>query len=136
MTMNTDDYTKSLEAVMAQERELVCSVPLRAESYVYLFDLWCKANPEALREMEDIAVAINARGGRVSAKYLIERLRYEGKARLHAVPYRDQYGMARFYNIHNTLTPLIARWLVGRHPSMNVQLKKSMFDTVAFETGK
>lgn len=128
--MNVDDYTKSLESIMAQERELVCSVPLRAESYVYLFELWCKANPEALAEMEDIAVGINARGGRVSSKYLIERLRYEGKSEIHAVPYRDQYGFAHCYNINNTVTPLIARWLVERYPGMDVQLKHSMFDTV------
>lgn len=128
--MNTDDYTQPLEAVMAQEREYVYSVPLKAESYVCLFEEWCQANPEAVRELEEVALGISARGGRVSAKYLIERLRYEGNTPLHAVPYRDQYGMAHAYSINNTVTPLIARWLLERHPGMNVVLKRSMFDQV------
>lgn len=45
--MNTDDYTQTVEAVIAQERAFVVPVPLKAESYRVLFEEWRKANPKA-----------------------------------------------------------------------------------------
>ena len=126
--MNTDDYTQPIESVIAQERACVCPVPLKAESYRALFDAWCKANPKAIREMELTALAIHARGLRVSTKYLIERQRYEGACRLVPVPYVDQCGNAREYGINNNVTPLLARWLLDRHPDMRIETRKSIFD--------
>lgn len=126
--MNTDDYTQTVESVMAQERVGTFSVPLKAESYRALFDAWCDANPKAIREIEMTAVAIDARGFRVSTKYLIERLRYEGRSKLVAVPYVDQHGCEHRYSINNTVTALLGRWLLDRHPDMRIEQRKSMFD--------
>lgn len=69
-----------------------------------------------------------ARGSRVSTKYLIERMRYEGRSKLVAVPYVDQYGVEHDYCINNTITPLMARWLLSLHPEMRIVTHKSMFD--------
>ena len=126
--MNTDDYTQTVEAVMAQERAGVFPVPLKAASYVALFAAWVKANPKVMREIEMVALGIDARGLKVSTKYLIERQRYEGRNGIVAVPYVDQHGTEHAYSINNTVTPLLARWLLERHPEMRIELRKSMFD--------
>lgn len=126
--MNTDDYTQTVEAVMAQERAGVFPVPLKADGYRALFDAWRKANPKAVHEIEMTALAIDARGRRVSAKYLIERQRYEGRSKLVAVPYVDQYGNEHRYSMDNTVTGLLGRWLLDRHPDMRIEKRKSMFD--------
>lgn len=127
--MNTDDYTQPVEAVIAQERAFVFPVPLKAASYRALFEEWCRVNPQALREIELTALAIDQRGLRVSTKYLIERQRYEGRSKLVCVPYTDQYGATHNYNINNTITPLLARWLLKKHPDMRIETRKSLFDT-------
>ena len=67
-----EDYTQSLEKVMSDERKGVYSMPLKTEDRKYLFAEWCRLNPKALREIELTALAIDARGMRVSTKYLIE----------------------------------------------------------------
>lgn len=126
--MNTDDYTQTVEAVMAQERAGVFPVPLKAASYVALFAAWVKANPKVMREIEMVALGIDARGLKVSTKYLIERQRYEGRTGIVAVPYVDQHGAEHAYSINNTVTPLLARWLLERHPAMRIETRKSMFD--------
>lgn len=131
--MNVDDYTQPVEAVVAQERAAIYPVPLKARSYVELFTSWLQANKKAAREMECIALAINARGLKVSTKYLIERQRYEGRSRLVAVPYVDQYGTEHAYSINNTVTPLLARWLLAQHPEMRIEKRKSMFDDLEKE---
>ena len=131
--MNVDDYTQPVEAVVAQERAAIYPVPLKARSYVELFTAWLQANPKAAREMECIALAINARGLKVSTKYLIERQRYEGRSELVAVPYVDQYGTEHAYSINNTATPLLARWLLTQHPEMRIEKRKSMFDDLEKE---
>ena len=48
-----------------------------------------RENPKALREIELTALAIDARGLRVSTKYLIEKQRYEGTTKLVGVPFVD-----------------------------------------------
>lgn len=126
--MDTDDYTQTVESVMAQERAVEFPVPLKAESYRALFGAWVKANPKAIRELEMTALAIDARGLRVSTKYLIERLRYEGRSKLVAVPYVDQFGIEHRYCINNNVTALLGRWLIERHPDMRIEHRKSMFD--------
>lgn len=126
--MNTDDYTQPVEAVIAQERAFVFPVPLKAESYRRLFAEWCRVNPKATHEIELTALAIHRRGLKVSTKYLIERTRYESAYRLVAVPYVDQYGNPHHYSINNTVTPLLARWLLELHPELRIETRKSMFD--------
>lgn len=131
--INIDDYTQPLEAVIAQERATVCPVPLKVESYVALFAAWLDANPKAAHEIEAVALAINVRGLNVSTKYLIERQRYEGRTRLVPIPYVDQYGNTHHYSINNTITPLLARWLLELHPDLRIELRKSMFDDLEKE---
>lgn len=126
--MNTDDYTQPVEAVIAQERAFVFPVPLKAESYRELFKEWRRVNPKAAHEIELTALTIDRRGMTVSAKYLIERVRYESPYRLVPVPYVDQYGVAHHYSINNTVTPLLARWLLELHPDLRIETRKSMFD--------
>lgn len=126
--MNTDDYTQPVEAVIAQERDFVFPVPLKAASYRALFAEWCRVNPKAVHEIELTALAIDRRGMRVSTKYLIERQRYEGRSKLVAVPYVDQYGVTHHYNINNNVTALMARWLLDKYPEMRIETRKSMFN--------
>lgn len=131
--INVDDFTQPIEAVVAQERAATYPVPLKAQSYVDLFMSWLKANPKAAHEIEIVALGIDARGLTVSTKYLIERQRYEGRTRLVAVPYVDQYGAEHNYCINNTVTPLLARWLLSLHPKMRIEKRKSMFDDLEQE---
>ena len=133
--MNTDDYTQPVEAVIAQERAGVFPVPLKAKSYSALFAAWVKANPKVMHELEMVALGINQRGLKVSTKYLIERQRYEGRTRIVSVPYVDQYGVEHAYSINNTVTPLLARWLLERHPEMRIETRKSMFDETEMKVG-
>ena len=126
--MNIDDYAQSVEAVIRQERQRVYSMPLKVSDRRYLFKEWCDKNPQALREIELTALAINARGLRVSTKYLIERQRYEGRAKLNGVPFYDDQGNEHTYGINNRDSSILARWLLRRNPEMRVELRQSMFD--------
>lgn len=99
-------------------------MPLSPEDREDLFDAWADANPAALEEIEAAALAIADRGMRVSAKYLIERQRYEGSARLHPVPFLDVHGNVHRYSINNNDTPVLARRLKERHPSMDIELRR------------
>lgn len=126
--MNTDDYTQPVEAVIAQERAAIYPVPLKAKSYSELFTSWVEVNPDVMHEMEMVALSIDTRGMRVSTKYLIERMRYESRKSVVKVPFIDQYGVTHEYVINNTVTPLIGRWLLERHPEMRIEIRKSMFD--------
>ena len=80
-----------------------------------------------LDQMEQAALDIDVRGMRVSAKYLIERQRYEGSVKLVGVPFFDGDGVRHLYSINNTDTPLIARWLLGRHPDLDIETRKSVY---------
>lgn len=64
--MNTDDYTQPLEAVMRAEKK-VRLIPMKVRDHMELFEEWARINPEAMREIELTALAIDARGIRVSA---------------------------------------------------------------------
>lgn len=130
--MDTDDYTRPLEAVMRDERK-PRPLPLKARDHLELFEEWMRLNPDAMREIEITALAIDARGLRVSTKYLIEKQRYEGGARLNPVTFYDDQGMPHVYGINNTITPLLARWLLKRHPEMNIYVKHSYFDDLEEE---
>lgn len=126
--MNVDDLTQPLEAVVAQERRATYPLPLKVEYRRELFAEWCRLNPDALRQIELTAVAIDARGLRVSTKYLVEKQRYEGTAKLVGVPFVDDSGNEHEYSINNSDTPILARWLLERHPRMNIQLRESILD--------
>lgn len=125
--MNTDDYTQSVEAVMREERQRVYSMPLKVADRRYLFKEWCEKNPKAIREIELTALAIDARGLRVSTKYLIEKQRYEGHVKLNGVPFYDDQGVQHVYGINNSDSSLLARWLLERNPEMRIELRQSMF---------
>lgn len=126
--MNVDDFTQPLEAVMRAEREHVYPLPLKARDHKELFEEWCRLNPDALHEIELTALSIDARGLRVSTKYLIERQRYEGRSKLVPVTFHDDHGNPHTYGINNCITPCLARWLLKKYPGMNIQTKKSYFD--------
>lgn len=126
--MDGNDYTLPIEAVARAERMATYPVPLKTADRRHLFREWCRLNPEALRQMEIAAVAIDGRGMRVSTKYLIERQRYEGTARLVGVPFYDEQGNEHVYAINNSDTSLLARWLLERHLQMRIETRKSMFD--------
>lgn len=127
--MDTDNYAQPLEAVMREERQ-PRPLPLKARDHMELFEEWVRINPDAMREIELTALAIDARGIRVSTKYLIEKQHYEGGAKLNPVTFYDDQGNPHTYGICNTITPLLARWLLERHPEMNIWTKHSLFDEV------
>lgn len=91
-------------------------------------DNYAQPLEKVMREIELTALAIDARGIRVSTKYLIEKQRYEGGAKLNPVTFYDDQGNPHTYGICNTITPLLARWLLERHPEMNIWTKHSLFD--------
>ncbi|RHD35842.1 MULTISPECIES: hypothetical protein [Collinsella] len=126
--MDVDDFTQPLESVMRQERLAVYPVPLKLKDRQELFETWCKLNPRALRQIELTALAIDQRGIRVSTKYLIEKQRYEGSVKLVGVPFVDGNGTEHVYGINNTDTPLLARWLLKKHPQLNIKLRNSIYD--------
>lgn len=64
--MDTDNYTRPLEAVMRDERQRVYSMPLKVADRRYLFKEWCEKNPKALREIELTALAIDSRASRLN----------------------------------------------------------------------
>ncbi|MCH3943034.1 MAG: hypothetical protein LKE37_05025 [Atopobiaceae bacterium] len=121
-------YDLTVSQVISEERRASYPYPLRVQDRRALFDEWCSKNPDALREIESHAMAIEGLGRRVSAKWLIEFQRYEGRATLHGVPFCDMQGMGRCYAINNTDTPLLARWLKARHPQMRIDTRRSMYD--------
>lgn len=125
--MDVDDYTRPLESVIRDERK-ARPLPLRVQDHRELFDEWCALNPQALREIELTALAISAHGKRVSTKYLIEKQRYEGRSKLNPVTFYDLSGHEHTYGINNTITPMLARYLLDRHPDMDIVIKHSIFD--------
>ena len=125
--MDTDNYTQPLKSVRREERK-PRSLPLKARDNMELFEEWVRINQDAMREIELTALATDARGIRVSTKYLIEKQRYEGSAKLNPVTFYDDQGNPHTYGIKNTITPLLARWLLERHPEMNIWTKHSLFD--------
>lgn len=126
--MNTDDFTQTLESVIKQERMEIYPLPLKAEDRRELFAKWCERNPKALKQIELTAVSIDERGMRVSSKYLVEKQRYEGACKLVGVPFYDGNGIEHVYSINNTDTALISRWLLERHPKLNIEVRRSIYE--------
>ena len=127
MRIDVEDYTQSVDDVVKAERLATYPLPLKVEDRRRLFDEWCGLNPDVLDEMELAALNIDARGLRVSAKYLTERQRYEGRVNIVGVPFFDGEGVRHLYAINNTDTPLIARWLLARHPDLNIETRRSVY---------
>lgn len=127
--MDLDNMAQPLESVIAQEKMAVYPMPLRLQDRAELFKKWCELNPKTLRSIELTALAIDKRGMRVSTKYLIEKQRYEGSYKLVGVPFVDGNGEEHVYGINNTDTPLLSRWLLDKHPDLNIELRKSIYDT-------
>lgn len=125
--MDTDNYAQPLEKVMREERR-PRPLPLKARDHMELFEEWVRINPDAMREIELTALAIDARGIRVSTKYLIEKQRYEGTTKLVGVPFVDDQGNEHTYGINNSDSSLLARWLLERNPKLRIELRTSMFD--------
>ena len=71
--MDTDSYDQTVSHVMRQERLDFYAWPLQTEDRLFLFRQWIDCNSDAVEEMEQAAIAIDAMGRRVSTKYLIER---------------------------------------------------------------
>lgn len=71
--MAVDDFTQTVSHVMRQERIDFYAWPLQTEDRLFLFRQWIDRNSDAVEEMEQAAIAIDAMGRRVSTKYLIER---------------------------------------------------------------
>ena len=133
--MGTNDYSLPVEAVMADEIARVRPWPLRAADRRELFAEWCRKNPDVLRELELTALSIDAHGLRAPTKYLIERQRYEGSVRLVPVPFFDERGVEHRYGISNSITPMLARWLLKRHPDMRIVTKRSIYDEEVIGNG-
>ena len=116
--MDTDNYAQPLEAVMREERQRVYSMPLKVADRRYLFKEWCEKNPKALREIELTALAIDARGLRVSTKYLIEKQRYEGHREARWSALRGRSGQ-RTHLRNQQQRQLFARAMAARAASGN-----------------
>jgi hypothetical protein len=58
----------------------------------------------------------------------MERERYEGTCRPVGVAFYDEEGTPHRYAINNSDAALITRWLLDRHPEMDVKPRHSMFD--------
>ena len=97
MSIDVEDYTQSVDDVVRAERLATYPLPLKVEDRRRLFDEWCGLNPDVLDEMELAALNIDARGLRVSAKYLTERQRYEGRVNIVGVPFFDGDGVRHLY---------------------------------------
>ena len=124
--MDFEDYTQTLESVAWNERR--CAFPLCADDRRRLFADWVSANADAVREMEGWATYLQMMGRRISARYLIEKERHEGTCKLTPIPYVDGNGQRREYAINNSDGSLLARWLLARHPTMNIETRRSLFD--------
>lgn len=124
--INVDDYTQSVGSVISAEKHY--RSPLGPDAIRELWMMWKQRNPEAMHYIEQQALSISWTSGRVSAKYLVEKLRYESGIKLNAVPLVDEDGKERRYGINNTLTHFIGAWLKERHQDMQIEVKRSRFD--------
>lgn len=124
--MNVEDYTQPVEKVIYEERK--GRSPLTAAEVKLLFSEWKKVNQDAMSWLLSEAWHLHVRCGHVSAKYLIEKLRYESGIKVKPVVYFDARGKRREYTVSNDFTPLIARELQGVFPDMKIEKRKSRFD--------
>ena len=124
--IDADDYTQTVGHVMYEERRY--RYPLEPKAVRELWNVWRSMNREAMRYIESQARAIGWQGKRVSAKYLVEKLRYESGIKLNAVTFTDTDGNEHTYGVSNTLTHFIGVWLKERNPRLDIEVKRSRFD--------
>lgn len=125
-----DDCTRTLEDVMRAERRYPW--PLGAADRRELFRLWIEANPEAVAEMEGLALSMHESGRPISVQYLFEKQRWESGTRFNRVRFTDWAGGERTFGtehgINHNDRHLFGLWLRERHPEMDVLLRRSVFD--------
>lgn len=124
--IDVDDYTQTVGHVMYEERRY--RYPLEPDAVRELWNVWRSMNRDAMRYIENQARVIDWQGKRVSAKYLVEKLRYESGIKLNAVPFTDTDGKEHTYGVSNTLTHFIGVWLKERNPRLDIEVKSSRFD--------
>lgn len=124
--IDCDDYTQPVESVITAEKRY--KRPLEPEAVRELWNVWKSINRRAMSYMEQQAEEIDWQGKKVSAKYLVEKLRYESGISLKAVKFLDSEGREHEYGISNTLTHFIGAWLKSRNPKLNIEVKRSRFD--------
>lgn len=121
-------YDATVGELVYRERTASYPLPLRDQDRKALFSEWVSKNGEAVRWMESKAVALELRGEKVSSKYLFEAVRYETEIELVPVPFLDGQGVEHEYGANNSDTALFARWLLERHPGMNIETRRSPYD--------
>ena len=126
--IDTGNYTQPLEAVVKAEGEYRMPLPLKVEDRRALFEKWCELNPKALDYVEQKALDYDVRGVHIGVKHIAECLRFDSLIRLVAVPFYDGNGNRHEYCINNSDTSLLARWLLGKYPDLDIETRKSMFD--------
>ena len=102
--------------------------PMAESDRAELFQMWLDANPDAVAEMEGWAVQLEGMGMPVSVQYLFEKERYEGRAKLHPIPFITVAGKRSAYSINHNDRALFGRRLQERFPSMRVSTRRSKFD--------
>lgn len=123
--MNTHDYDQDLRSVMRQER---LSYPLSVQDSERLFGVWRDANPSAMRALEGHARYLGVKGMVVSAKYLVEWLRYETTIKPVPVPFYDHQGRRHEFRFNNNHTALLGRHLKAKYPELRVTMRQSAHD--------
>ncbi len=126
--LDTDDYTQTLGHVVKTEMAYVMPLPLKVSDRRRLFERWCELNPDALEFIEQKALDYDVRGLHVGVKHIAECLRFDSGIKLVGVRFWDGNGQTHEYCVNNSDTSLIARWLLGRYPEMDIETRKSMFD--------
>ena len=104
--------------------DVTYQVPLQASDRKDLFDQWREQNPQAWGEIRAHAISLWRKGHkRISTKYLIEAQRYESTTSAKPVPFTDQNGKTRAYNINNSDTSTMARVLLAEFPDMPIETR-------------
>lgn len=118
MQLTFEDYDLTVEQVARAERK-----PRTPQDVLDSFVFWVSRNGEAMAEMREHALDLADRGRRVSAKYLVEWLRYEADARIVGDAEHE-------WKVPNEYTPLIARYLAIDSPQLKpfIEFKQSEFD--------
>lgn len=113
-----EDYDLTVQQVAAHERKKKTPQEVLED-----FESWLRDNSYAMQAMYQHALTLAFRGKRVSAKYLVEWLRYEADIPIQGLPDFE-------YKVSNDFTPLISRYLIKRCDWLKdyVVLKPSDFD--------
>lgn len=98
--------------------------PLQESDRRTLFDQWRDLNPMAWSYIVETAIALKTRGHkRISTKFLVEACRYLWPHKTVGVPFTDQNGKVRKYNINNNDTAIMARVLLEMYPDLPIETR-------------